>query len=138
MEFIDLIIEKFYEGGWPVMLSIFLTLVVSIVIVTERVIRYWTRYDLANAQEFMTKIQKYVMNNSIENGIRLCKKYKPALLPYVIAEGLKKANHSPEEIEYAIDHANLTVNPQVTKSTPILATTANVATLLGLLGTIFD
>ena len=137
MEFIDLIIEKFYEGGWPVMLSIFLTLVVSIVIVTERVIRYWTRYDLANAQEFMTKIQKYVMNNSIENGIRLCKKYKPALLPYVIAEGLKKANHSPEEIEYAIDHANLTVNPQVTKSTPILATTANVATLLGLLGTIF-
>ena len=47
MEFIDLIIEKFYEGGWPVMLSIFLTLVVSIVIVTERVIRYWTRYDLA-------------------------------------------------------------------------------------------
>lgn len=131
------IIDLFFIGGWPVMLSIFLTLIVSIVVIVERVIRYWTKYDLANAQEFMAKIQKYVMNNSIENGIRLCKKYKPALLPYVIAEGLKKANHSPAEIEYAIDHANLTVNPQVTKTTPLLATTANVATLLGLLGTIF-
>lgn len=130
-------IDLFYQGGWPVMLGILLTLIGSIVIIVERVIRYWTKYDLANAQEFMAKVQKYVMNNSIENGIRLCKQYKPALLPHVIAQGLKKANHSPEEIEYALDHANLSVNPQITKSVPLLATTANVATLLGLLGTIF-
>lgn len=134
---IDFIVEKFQEGGLPVMISILFTLIVSIGVIVERTLRYWGKYDLSNANEFMAKVQKYVMNNSIENGIRLCKKYKPALLPHVIAQGLKKANHSPEEIEYAMDHASLSVNPEVTKLVPLLATTANVATLLGLLGTIF-
>ena len=135
--FIVHILEFFFEGGIAVMLSILLTLIFSIIVIIERVIRMWTNYDLANSSEFMSGIQKYIMNNSIENGIRLCKKYKPALLPHVISQGLKKANHSPSEIEYALDHANLKVTPDVTKSTPLLATFANVATLLGLLGTIF-
>lgn len=137
VKMIGFIVEKFQEGGLPVMISILFTLIVSIGVIVERTLRYWGKYDLSNANEFMAKVQKYVMNNSIENGIRLCKKYKPALLPHVIAQGLKKANHSPEEIEYAMDHASLSVNPEVTKLVPLLATTANVATLLGLLGTIF-
>ena len=134
---INEIVAFFERGGVVVMCSILLTLILSLVIIVERVIRMWTTYDLPNSSEFMSGIQKYIMNNSIENGIRLCKKYKPALLPHVISQGLKKANHSPSEIEYALDHANLQVTPDVTKSTPLLATTANVATLLGLLGTIF-
>ncbi|MCY4444650.1 MAG: MotA/TolQ/ExbB proton channel family protein [Proteobacteria bacterium] len=133
----DTIQHFFLQGGWPVMLGILFTLIFSIIIIVERVIRMWTTYDLANSNEFMSGVQKYIMNNSIENGIRLCKKYKPALLPHVISQGLKKANHSPSEIEYALEHANLQVTPDVTRSTPLLATTANVATLLGLLGTIF-
>ena len=44
------IIDWFMVGGWPVMLSIFLTLIASLVVTVERTIRYWTRYDLANAQ----------------------------------------------------------------------------------------
>ncbi|MCY4379963.1 MAG: MotA/TolQ/ExbB proton channel family protein [Proteobacteria bacterium] len=131
------IVDAFHQGGLLVMCSILFTLILSIAIIVERVIRMWTHYDLSNSKEFMGGIQKYIMNNSIENGIRLCKKYKPALLPHVISQGLKKANHSPSEIEYALEHANLEVTPSVTKSTPLLATTANVATLLGLLGTIF-
>lgn len=129
--------DFFYTGGIFVMLAILITLIFSVVIIVERVIRLWTTYDLANSVEFMGGVQKYIMNNSIENGIRLCKKYKPALLPHVISQGLKKANHSPSEIEYAIEHASLQVSPDVSKSTPLLATTANVATLLGLLGTIY-
>lgn len=135
--FIGDLAGAFEQGGYLVMSSILATLILSLVIIIERVIRMWTTYDLPNSSEFMSGIQKYIMNNSIENGIRLCKKYKPALLPHVISQGLKKANHSPSEIEYALDHANLQVTPDVTRSTPILATTANVATLLGLLGTIF-
>ena len=131
------IISAFNEGGLLVMFSILFVLLLSVTIIIERVVRMWTTYDLPNSSEFMSGIQKYIMNNSIENGIRLCKKYKPALLPHVISQGLKKANHSPSEIEYALDHANLQVTPDVTRTTPLLATTANVATLLGLLGTIF-
>ena len=135
--FLNHILEFFHEGGHLVMFSILLTLIFSVIVIIERILRMWYDYDLVNSAEFMSGIQKYIMNNSIENGIRLCKKYKKSLLPHVISQGLKKANHSPSEIEYALDHANLKVTPDVTKSTPLLATFANVATLLGLLGTIF-
>jgi len=127
----------FHVGGVPVMSSIALVLLLSLVIIAERAVRYWLVYDLANSSGFMAHVQKMVMNNSIENAIRLCKKAKPRLLPYVLSEGLKRANDSTEEIEHAMDHAMLAAIPKVTKWTPFLATTANVATLLGLLGTLF-
>lgn len=129
--------DKFEAGGEPIMAGITATLLISAVIVIERTYRYWIQYDLSNSSGFMAAVQKLVMNNSIENAIRLCKKARPKLLPYVLAEGLKRANDSTEEIENAMDHATLTALPKVTKFVPFLSTTANVATLLGLLGTIF-
>jgi len=134
---VDLIIRKFHEGGAEVMSCIALTFVVSIVIIIERAYRYWLQYDLANSSGFVAAVQKMVMNNSIENAIRLCKKARPKLLPYVLSEGLKRANDTADEIENAMDYAALSAIPKVTKLTPFLGTTANVATLLGLLGTIF-
>lgn len=119
------------------MASICFVLVISLVIIIERAYRYWLQYDLANSSGFMAAVQKMVMNNSIENAIRLCKKARPKLLPYVMSEGLKRANDSTEEIEHALDTATLTAVPKLTKILPFLGTTANVATLLGLLGTLF-
>jgi len=131
------IAHLFEQGGWAVMSSITGTLLVSLIIIVERTYRYWLQYDLANSSGFMAAVQKMVMNNSIENAIRLCKKARPKLLPYVLAEGLKRANDSTEEISNAMDYASLSALPNVTRRLPFLATTANVATLLGLLGTIF-
>ncbi len=133
----DSIIRYFQLGGIPVMLSILGVLLISLVLVFERAYRYWLVYDLVNSSGFMAMVQKMVMNNSIENAIRLCKKARPKLLPGVLAEGLKRSNDSPQEIENAVEYAVLNSMPQLHKVTPFLATTANVATLLGLLGTIF-
>ena len=133
----DSVILYFQQGGLPVMCSILLCLIVSLIIVVERAYRYWLVYDLVNSSGFMAMVQKMVMNNSIENAIRLCKKARPKLLPTVLAEGLKRSNDTPQEIENAVDYAVLSAVPKLNKLTPFLATTANVATLLGLLGTIF-
>lgn len=133
----DTIIRYFQLGGIGVMLSILGVLLVSITLVCERAYRYWLVYDLVNSSGFMAMVQKMVMNNSIENAIRLCKKARPKLLPGVLAEGLKRSNDSPQEIENAVEYAVLSSMPQLNRFTPFLATTANVATLLGLLGTIF-
>lgn len=119
------------------MFSILATLIISLAVVVERAYRLWMEYDLVNSDGFMAMVQKMVMNNSIENAIRLCKKARPKLLPYVLAEGLKRSNDSTQEISNAVDQAVLTVVPRVNKTVAFLATTANVATLLGLLGTIF-
>lgn len=134
---IDFIARKFEEGGQEVMSAITFVLFVSLVIIIERAYRFWLQYDLANSSGFMAAVQKMVMNNSIENAIRLCKKARPKLLPYVMSEGLKRANDSTEEIENALETASLTAVPKLTKILPFLGTTANVATLLGLLGTLF-
>lgn len=133
---IEFVMLKFVEGGRFVMSCILATLILSLVIIAERVYRYWMQYDLANSSGFMAAVQKMVMNNSIENAIRLCKKARPKLLPYVLAEGLKRANDSAEEILNAMEHATFSAVPKVAKFVPLLSTTANVATLLGLLGTI--
>lgn len=131
------LVRLFYQGGWPVMAGILFVLMFSICIIIERCYRYWIQYDQPNSSGFMAAVQKMVMNNSIENAIRQCKKGRPKLLPYVLSEGLKRANDTSEEIENAMNHATLAVIPKVTKWVGFLGTTANVATLLGLLGTIF-
>ena len=127
----------FHQGGPFVMSGILFTLAISLVIIIERGVRYWLRYDMTNSSGFIAVVQKMVMNNSIENAIRLCKEARPKLLPFVLSEGLKRANDTEEEIENAMEHATLSVLPQISKGVAFLGTTANVATLLGLLGTIF-
>ncbi|MDD9951122.1 MAG: MotA/TolQ/ExbB proton channel family protein [Zetaproteobacteria bacterium] len=134
---IDWLAEKFHIGGPLVMASITAVLLLALAITIERCYRYWIQYDLSNTAGFMAAIQKMIMNNSIENAIRMCKRARPKLLPYVLSEGLKRANNSAEEIDNAIHHASLSVIPKINKLIGILGTLANVATLLGLLGTIF-
>lgn len=131
------IVRLFHEGGPAVMASITVVAIYSLVVIIERVVRYWVTYDLGNSAVFMSNVQKMVMNNSIENAIRLCKKQKPKLLPDVLVQGLMRANDSVEEIELAMDFATLEAIPKVTKGVGFLGTTANVATLLGLMGTLF-
>ena len=126
----------FARGGWLVMSCISGVLLVSLGIMIYRFLKI-SQYSISNSSAFMVAIQKMIMNNSIENAIRLCKKTKPKLLPDILAEGLKRANESPEEVANALDHALLKNMPKVTGATPFLATTANVATLFGLLGTLF-
>ena len=98
------------------MFSILAVLVISLVLVFERSYRLWVEYDLVNSDGFMAMVQKMVTNNSIENAIRLCKKARPKLLPYVLSEGLKRANDSVEEIELGIEHAMLDAIPKVNSS----------------------
>jgi biopolymer transport protein ExbB len=134
---LDFIAHKFEEGGPEIMSAITFVMFLSVAIIIERTYRYWLQFDLANSSGFMAAVQKMVMNNSIENAIRLCKKARPKLLPFVMSEGLKRANDSTEEIEHALDAATLSAMPRLTNILPFLGTTANVATLLGLLGTLF-
>lgn len=135
--FFENISRIFHQGGFFVMFGILAVLIFSIAIICERTLRYWLVYDLIGSDSFMSAIQKMVMNNDIENAIRLCKNSRPKLLPFVLQEGLKRANDSSQEVDNALHHGTLSVVPQITKNVPLLGTTANVATLLGLLGTIF-
>ena len=120
-------------GGW--MYVIAFTSVIGLGLIVERFIFLFFKYNI-NANAFMGQIQKLVMANNIDRAIKLCNAAPNAALPKVIKAGLTRANKGELEISNAIEEATLEVTPIVQRRTPTLGGVANIATLLGLLGTI--
>jgi len=128
-------IATFYKNGGFWMHPITAMSVIGLGIMIERFIFLYFRYNV-NASKFMQLIQKAVMANNIDKAIKWCNADPTGALPRVIKAGLTKANKGPEEIQKAIEEATLEIVPVVTKRTTVLQQVANIATLLGLLGTI--
>ena len=128
------IAEAFRTGGiW--MYIILAVSIITIGITIERFIYLFFKYSV-NAEPFMAQIQKLVMANNIDRAIKLCNAQPSAALPRVIKAGLTRAQKGPAEIQNALEEATLEVVPLVQKRTGVLQPLANIATLLGLLGTI--
>jgi len=128
-------ISKSFANGWPWMHLILLVGIIGLAIMLERFFFLFFRFNV-NAKAFMAQIQKLVMGNNIDRAIKLCNAAPHAALPRVIKAGLTRANKGETEIHNAISEAILEVVPQVQKRTPTLQSVANIATLLGLLGTV--
>ena len=126
---------KFFVDGGAFMWPIAIVSVFGVAIMFERVIFLFFKYNI-NANQFMAQIQKLVMANNIDRAIKLCNAAPSAALPKVIKAGLTRANKGEIEIANAIEEASLEVIPNITKRTPTLQAVSNVATMLGLLGTI--
>jgi biopolymer transport protein ExbB/TolQ len=128
------IAEAFRTGGvW--MYLILSVSIVAIGIAIERFIFLFFKYNI-NAEAFMSRVQKMVMADNIDRAIKLCNAAPSRALPKVIKAGLTRANKGEVEIQNAIEEASLEVVPQVQKRIGALNALANIATLLGLLGTI--
>ena len=128
-------IAQFYSDGGMWMHPILFMSVIGLGIMIERFIFLYFKYNI-NASAFMAQIQKLVMANNIDRAIKLCNAAPSAALPRVIKAGLTRANKGPDEIQNAVEEATLEIVPIVTKRTSVLQQIANIATLLGLLGTI--
>ncbi len=130
----DSIAKAMSEGGiW--MYIILATSIVGVGIMIERFVMLFFKYNI-NATAFMAQIQKLVMANSIDKAIKLCNAAPSAALARVIKAGLTRANKSSDEIQNAVEEATLEVIPFIQRRTNTLAAIANIATLMGLLGTI--
>lgn len=128
------IADAFRDGGiW--MYLILAMSIFAIGIVIERFIFLFFKYNI-NATAFMAQIQKLVMAGNVDRAIKLCNAAPSAALPKVVKAGLTRANKGEVAIQNAIEEATLEVVPMVTRRTPALLALANIATLLGLLGTI--
>ncbi len=128
-------LAKFYVDGGVWMHPISAVSVVGVAIAIERFLALFFKYNI-NAPVFMAQVQKLVMANNIDRAIKLCNSAPQAALARVIKAALTKANRGEVEIIQAVQEATLDVVPQVTKRTSSLNAVANIATLLGLLGTI--
>lgn len=132
--FVKGLIIAFQTGGeW--MIPIAIAMAVSVALTLERFVRLYLHYNVDGAS-FMFEVQKYILANDIDGAIRICNGTGKAALPKVIKAGLQRASRDETQIQNAIDAASLEMIPKLERRLPYLALIANIATLLGLLGTI--
>ncbi len=131
---------KTSSEGYLFMWVIALFGAIALAIIIERFYFILVRSNV-NADKFMAEIRKLVAGGNIERAIELCEKGKQKALPFVVLRGLKRANESEQldfrAIQNAVDEGTLEVIPKLKERTNYLAMLANVATLTGLMGTIY-
>ncbi|MBN1335324.1 MAG: MotA/TolQ/ExbB proton channel family protein [Deltaproteobacteria bacterium] len=130
----SLFAEAMHQGGW-ILWVILAVAVVAMAIAAERLVYVFLRADL-NTRAFVVQIHKLVTAGNIDLAMRLCAERPEAALARVVRAGLLHADASETEIREAVEEAVLEVQPDLTRRTAYLPMLANVATLLGLLGTV--
>lgn len=117
------------------MYVILLMQIVGIVILVERIItiRFKNRIDTTT---FVSRIMDYLHNNNPNKAIEYCN-ISNATLPRICKIGLQEYGRSPQQVQDAFELAAMHEMPKLEKRTSYLSMIANIATLLGLLGTIF-
>jgi biopolymer transport protein ExbB len=110
--------------------------VAAAAIVTERTVSLTKRYPLSNPEGFFEKLGDLVAAEKLGDAVALCEKYPAKPAAQVARQALVRA-HQPEAlIENGLEIAVGSAVQEISKRTAFLATIANVATLMGLLGTI--
>ena len=127
-------IIRFFNSGGPVMYVILFSLLLGLAIIVERIIsiRFKNRID---TETFVNKVIELVKNGNANRAIEYCTRSNAAL-PKIAKAGLKELNNSSSDIQNAMELAAMVEIPKLEKRTSYLSMIANVATLLGLLGTI--
>ena len=120
------------KGGW-IMWPILICSLVAVTIFLERM--FYLKNIKTKNKKFILRIKDLVKRGNIESAISACRKNSTPLAKIMLA-GLMKFGQGKEEIKAAIeDSANQEV-PLLEGNLPVLSTVANVAPLLGLLGTV--
>ncbi|GAB2202101.1 MotA/TolQ/ExbB proton channel family protein [Sessilibacter sp. MAH2] len=134
MDFFSNVVRFFQDGG-TFMVPIALVLAIGLIVAIERWI-YLTYAKQSNRRAFdqilpMLKKKDY-------SGIVKMGQNSKAPVGRMVAAGVIRMAESPrrDDIELAMEEGVLEAMPRLEKRTNYLATLANIATLLGLLGTI--
>jgi len=134
MDFINTLL-RFFQNGGSFMSPIAIVLFIGLAVVVER----WIFLSLAKAanRKAFDKILPLLKKQDYK-GIMSQAKTNDAPIARIIASGVARMAHSPrrDDIELAMEEGILEAVPRLEKRTAYLATLANIATLLGLLGTI--
>jgi biopolymer transport protein ExbB/TolQ len=117
--------------GW----CILLVGVAALALVAERGRMLYKEYGM-NVDEFMSKIQNLVLAKKLDEALLLCAQLEHKPLASAFKTILEKADRDDDTIFQAQDIAMSENIPLYTKRLHYLSMLANVATLMGLLGTI--
>ncbi|HND32553.1 MAG TPA: MotA/TolQ/ExbB proton channel family protein [Myxococcota bacterium] len=134
MTLLDLFADMFEEGGF-FMYPITVCAVIGMALALERFVYLFLRASL-NASAFMSQLQRELLAGKVEDALKLCNAEPSAAIARVMKAGLVRAGRPEAELKAAVEEQVLEVQPQISRRLAYLPMLANVATLLGLLGTI--
>ncbi|HHS14001.1 MAG TPA: MotA/TolQ/ExbB proton channel family protein [bacterium] len=127
-------------SGWVFMWILLITAGFMIAIAIERMIYIYLRSSV-DAARFMSQIRRWLMAKDFGRAVAFCRRFQDKALPQVILAGLLKAgkmsNPQAGVIQNAVDESTLEVIPKLQARTNYLAMIGNIATLIGLMGTIY-
>jgi biopolymer transport protein ExbB len=126
--------QDFIRHGGPFMIMNFAVLAVVVAVIVERAIYFLGRGHI-NARAFLEQIKRLLAANNIDRAKKLCDATS-APVARVAKAGLSRAHKGEAQVAQAIEETMVDVTPEIKKRIGALWSLANIATLLGLLGTI--
>ena len=124
----------FLKDGAPFSFINVAILALVLGIIAERFVFILTKYRV-NSTEFMAQIRKLVQAGNIDRAIKLCEA-APLPLLQVVKAGLTQVNRGEEAVVASMEERMSETLPELEKRIGSLWSLANIATLIGLLGTI--
>lgn len=125
---------QYMRDGGPVMWPLLALSVVALAFIIERF--FALRRARINVNEFLAKIRKaLIVNHSVREAIKICEQYRGPVAS-IMKAGLLKYGQPKEDIEKTIENAALYEMGRLERGLVVLATVANIAPLLGFLGTV--
>ncbi|MFO0573942.1 MAG: MotA/TolQ/ExbB proton channel family protein [Polyangia bacterium] len=127
-------LKEFFEQGGFFMYVNLLCSVVTITLIVDRA-RFFLVEGAVNARAFLEQLRKLLTTGQTEKAQRLCAA-TTAPVALVARAGLGKLQKGEGAVSTAIEEALVDVTPELKKRIGVLWSLANIATLIGLLGTI--
>ena len=128
-------IAEFITKGGPWMYVNLCTAAVTLGLIVERAVYYFMA-NRVNAKALLEQIQKLVGANNITRAVKLCSA-SSAPVAKVGKAGLTRFHKGEIAITTAIEESMADIVPELKKRISALWSVANIATLFGLIGTIF-
>jgi biopolymer transport protein ExbB len=125
---------SYMDQGGIVMWFLLAFSVTALAVIFERA---WVLHKARiNVNEFLAKIRKaLIVNRSIRDAVKICEQYQGPVAS-VMKAGLLKYGQPKEDVEKTIENAALYELGRLERRLVVLATVANIAPLLGFLGTV--
>ncbi|MCA9667202.1 MAG: MotA/TolQ/ExbB proton channel family protein [Myxococcales bacterium] len=124
--------EPFHAGGLGMRLILF-SLIVSLWLMIDRAVALMrASFD---TRTFTESVRAALQQGNVQGALAMCQQADRPL-SRIIAAGLAKSDQGEHEVQAGMDEAAYGELPQLEKRTGFLALMGNVATLMGLFGTI--
>ena len=124
----------YYRQGGVCMHPLLFFSVLALAVIIERFIVY--HKAKINVNEFLTRIRRALLvNRNVKEAVKVCEQHRGPVAS-VMKAGLLRYGHSREDIEKTVENAALYELDRLERRLGVLATTSNVAPMLGFLGTV--